>query len=185
MLNKNFMPEIITGSKIKLVARNKHDYDADYWYEIDKNRLFLREYLLWVDSNNSLQDVVAATDLFIDWWNNGKNYAYSIVLTSTGKAIGSIDIHGVDYANHSAEIGYWLAEEHNGKGYMSEALKLIEKASFDNGINRLIIRVEADNIPSCRVAERNNYIFEGTHKQMLLKYDVFKDVNCYAKLKNA
>ena len=68
---------------------------------------------------------------------------------------------------------------------MSEAVKLIEKHAFDNGINRLVITVEVDNIPSCRVAERNNYKFEGLHKQMLLKYDTFRDIKCYAKLKNA
>ena len=185
MLKKNFMPDIILGEKIKLVARNYHDYDEDCWSEVDDNRLFLREYLLWVDCTNSLQDVSNATDMFIDMWNNGENYAYFIVLNSTGKAIGSIDIHSIDYKNYSAEIGYWLAKEHNGNGYMTEAVKLIEKQAFDAGMNRIYIRAETDNIPSCRVAEHAGYEFEGTHKQEILKYDTFRDVNCYAKLKNA
>ena len=186
MMLENFsMPAIIMGKKIKLVARNVHDYDEDSWFEINQNRLFLREYLLWVDKTNSLQDVCNTTDMFIDMWNKGENYAYSIVLNDTGKAVGSIDIHSIDYNNHSAEIGYWLAEEHNGNGYMTEAVKLIENQSFAGGLNRIYILVEVDNISSCRVAERSGYEFEGTHKQMLLKYDVFRDINCYAKVKNA
>jgi ribosomal-protein-serine acetyltransferase len=185
MMDINFMPTIILGQKIKLVARNIHDYDVDSWLEIDKNRSFLREYLLWVDKTNSLKDVNDTTNMFIDLWNKGENYAYSIVLINTGKAVGSIDIHNINYKNHSAEIGYWLAEEHNGNGYMAEAVKLVEKQAFDGGINRISIQIEKDNKPSCRVAERAGYEFEGTHKQMLLKYGTFRDINCYAKLKNA
>ena len=56
MLNNFFMSNILVGSRIKLVARNNHNYDEDSWLEIDKSRLFLREYLLWVDKTNSLQD---------------------------------------------------------------------------------------------------------------------------------
>ena len=70
-------------------------------------------------------------------------------------------------------------------GYMTEAVQLIEKQSFEAGLNRIYIRCETENIPSCRVAERTGYKLEGTHKQMLLKNDRFRDVNCYAKLKNA
>lgn len=185
MIENFFMPEIIDGVKIKLVARNNHNYDNDYWFEIEKNRLFLRNYLLWVDKTNSFQDCYNATDMFIDLWNKKENYAYSVVLNDTGKAIGSIDIHNIDLNNHSAEIGYWLAEEYNGNGYMSEAVKLIEKQSFISGLNRLVIRSEVDNIASCRVAEKNNYILEGIHKQMLLKYDIFRDIKCFAKIKNS
>ena len=185
MLEKGFMPNIIIGKKIKLVARNNHDYDEDSWFEIDRNRSFLRKYLLWVDNTNSLDDVIKTTDMFIDLWNKGENYAYSITLNTTGKAIGSIEIHNIDYKNHSAEIGYWLSESHNGKGYMAEAVNLIENQSFSGGLNRLCIQVETDNIPSCKVAERADYKFEGTHKQKLLKYGSFRDINCYAKLKNA
>ena len=76
MLNNFFMSDILVGSRIKLVARNNHNYDEDHWFEIDKNRKFLSEYLLWVDNTNSLQDVSDATNLFIDLWNKKENFAY-------------------------------------------------------------------------------------------------------------
>ena len=185
MLENFSMPEIILGSRIKLVARNNHNYDEHCWMEVDKYRLFLREYLPWVDKTNSLQDVSNATDMFIDMWNKKENFAYYIILNSTEKLAGSIDIHNIDYDNHSAEIGYWLSEDYNGNGYMADAVQLIEKQSFEAGLNRIYIRCETENLPSCRVAERTGYKLEGTHKQMLLKNDRFRDVNCYAKLKNA
>ena len=130
MLEKHPMPDQITGKKIKLVARTNHIYDADYWHEIEKNRSFLQEYLPWVNNTNSIQDCFNATDMFTNMWASGEIFAYSIILPATDKAIGSIDIHNIDYDNHSAEIGYCLAKEHNGFGYMSEAVKLIENQAL-------------------------------------------------------
>lgn len=183
MLDKLKMPDFIDGGVVALCARNNHRFDADIWAETDKNRLFLRKYLLWVDKTNSLEDCAAATDMFAQKWNEGTIFAYSIVLQHTGKVIGSIDVHNISYDNHSAEIGYWLAEEHNGRGYMSQAVQLIEKQAFLCGINRLVIAVQKENAASARVAEHNHYVYEGTLKQALYKYGTFYDEMIYAKLK--
>ena len=134
MLENFSMPEIISSDRIKLVSRNSHIYDENCWLEVDNNRLFLRRYLPWVDNTNSLQDVIDTTKMFIDWWNKGENFAYFIILNETEKVIGSIDIHSIDYNNYSTEIGYWLSEAYNGKGYMSEAVKLIEDENEDVNI---------------------------------------------------
>lgn len=185
MLDKLVMPDNISDDVIKLCARNTHRYDKDLWLEIDKNRLFLRQYLLWVDKTNSLKDCYSATEMFTEKWQDGEAFAYSVVLKSSGKAIGSIDIHNVNYDNHSAEIGYWLAEEYNGLGYMSRAVKLIENKAFFAGINRLVIAVQKENLPSARVAEHNHYVYEGTLKQALYKYGSFYDEMIFAKLNKA
>ncbi len=185
MLTSFSMPECLSNDIIELRARNNHTFDEDLWFEIDKNRTFLREYLLWVDKTNSLEDCQSSTEMFIKRWQEGSNYAYSIVLKSTGKAIGSIDIQAVDTDNAKAEIGYWLAEEHNGNRYMSMAVQLLEKEAFSQGMNRLAILVQKENLPSIRVAERNNYIYEGTLKHYLYKYGVFCDIKVFTKLNKA
>lgn len=185
MLAKLAMPEIISDDVIELHARNNHRYDKDLWLEIDKNRLFLRQYLLWVDKTNSVDDCASVTKMFAERWQNGEAFAYSIVLKSSGKAIGSIDIHKVCYDNFSAEIGYWLAKEHNCHGYMSRAVQLIENKAFSAGLNRLVIAVQKENLPSARVAEHNRYVYEGTLKQALYKYGAFYDERIYAKLNKA
>ena len=185
MLDKLVMPDSVSDDVIELCARNTHRYDEDLWCETDKNRLFLREYLLWVDRTNSLDDCHLATKMFMEKWQNGEIFAYSVVLKSSGKAIGSIDIHNVNYDNHSAEIGYWLAEEYNGRGYVSRAVQLIENKAFGAGINRLVIAVQKENRPSARVAEHNHYVYEGTLKQALYKYGEFYDEMIFAKLNKA
>lgn len=185
MIENFIMPEFLSDSLIELHARNNHDFDDDLWVEIDKNRTFLRQYLLWVDKTNSLEDCRAATDMFAAKWSDRSTFAYSVVLKSTGRAIGSIDIHNIDTDNHKAEIGYWLSEEQNGCGYMTKSVQLIENKSFSLGMNRLVIAVQKENLPSARVAQRNHYIYEGTLKQALYKYGAFYDEDIYAKINKA
>ncbi|MBE6443437.1 MAG: GNAT family N-acetyltransferase [Alphaproteobacteria bacterium] len=182
MLDASKMPELIEDDIIELHARINHKFDAELWAEIDKNRHFLRQYLLWVDKTNSIDDCTSATDMFTNLWQNNENYAYSIVLKATGKAIGSIDIHNIDCKNNSADIGYWLAEEYNGQGLVSRAVKLIEKEAFSRGIHRLVIAVQEGNTPSSRVAERNNYIYEGLLKDALYKYGTYYNEKIFAKI---
>lgn len=177
------MPEFLEDDVIELHARRIHDFDEDLWLETDKNREFLREYLTWVDNTNSVEDCHSATEMFIDEWNNARNYAYCIVLKSSKKAIGSIDIHSINHSNMNGDIGYWLAKEYNGQGLMSRAVKLIENQAFANGFHRLTITVEKENIPSTNVAKRNNYVFEGTHKDKLYKYGKFYDCLTFAKVR--
>ena len=122
--------------------------------------------------------------MFTNEWTQDKIYAYSVVLKSTQKAIGSIDIHNIDN-NNKAEIGYWISSAYNGKGFISRAVKLIEKQAFNCGIHRLVITVQKDNTPSSRVAERNNYILEGVLHDALYKYDRYFDAKIYAKINNS
>lgn len=185
MLESFIMPEIIENDTIWLSSRNNHKYDEDMWFEIDKNRDFLRTYMPWVDKTNSLQDCNSATDMFTDKWQKGTDFAYSIVLKSIGKAIGSIDVHNVDRENHSAEIGYWLAKEYNGLGYMTQAVKLIETEAFLQGLHRLVITTQQENTRSSNVAKRSGYIFEGANKDAIFNDNTFHDKLVFAKLKNS
>ena len=182
MFDDSKMPELIEDDIIELHARINHDFDTDLWFEIDKNRQFLRQYLLWVDKTNSIDDCTSASDMFANLWHNNENYAYSIILKSNSRAIGSIDIHNIDYKNNSADIGYWLAEEYNGQGLVSRAVKLIEKEAFTRGVHRLVIAVQEENVASSRVAERNNYTYEGLLKDALYKYGAYYNEKIFAKI---
>ena len=184
-LFQDIMPEVISDDVIELKARINHDLDEEYFQQINQNREFLRQYLLWVDKTNSLDDCIAATKMFTEEWSNGKIFGYSLVLKASNKLIGSIDLHNISKENYKAEIGYWLAQHENGKGFISRAVKLIEKAAFDLGLHRIEIEIQKDNLPSIRVAERNNYILEGSHKDALYKYGQFYDKLVFAKINNS
>jgi RimJ/RimL family protein N-acetyltransferase len=61
-----------------------------------------------------------------------------------------------------AEVGYWLAAWARGRGVMTRAVRLLARWSFDSqGIARLQLHTEPENVASQRVAERAGFRPEG------------------------
>ena len=67
----------------------------------------------------------------------------------------------INYETASGEIGYYMAEEYTGKGYMTEAVLALESEFFKRGINRIQICADKDNTASINVAKRCGYKLEG------------------------
>ena len=119
-------------------------------------------------------------------YNNGSKFAYVIRNKETGKFLGIVDLLKVDNVHKSAEIGYWLSSHATGNGYMTEAVRALEKAAFENGVNRIIIRNATDNIPSANVAKNAGYVLEGVMRQahIAVDSDELLDTNLWSKLKS-
>lgn len=77
-----------------------------------------------------------------------------------GRFMGAIGYH--DYADSSAELGYWLLPEYWGQGLMQEAAEAFLRQTFSNtGIHRLYAEVEVPNLASHRLVERCGFIRQG------------------------
>jgi [ribosomal protein S5]-alanine N-acetyltransferase len=112
-----------------------------------------------------------------EWWirhtHDQKPLQNFAIVTLDGKAegtfAGSIGLHDFlpDVQNQSREIGYWLSEEHWGKGLMTEVVAAFSRWAFETvpSLHRLEIGAHADNQASCRVAVKAGYTFEGTKRE--------------------
>lgn len=181
MLSLFTLPEILYGEKVILRKRD-HNYDEEMWQAIKTNRDFLKTYLSWADKTNSIDDVIIATKHFTLAWASQAKFVYVITDRHSQKLLGSIDLHNIDFENHSAEIGYWLRKEKTGFGYMSEALNLIEHHAFEFHIHRLSICCDSRNRASANVALRNGYTFENTNYQAIYNNSFFYNREIYAKI---
>ena len=57
-----------------------------------------------------------------------------------------------------AELGYGTYEEHQGKGYMTEAVgAVVQWALAQSGVQSVVASTEKQNIPSFRVLEKNGF----------------------------
>lgn len=65
-----------------------------------------------------------------------------------------------DVQDCACEIGYWMIESATGHGFMTEALSALENELFKFGFNKITLDIDAGNIPSENVAERNGYKLE-------------------------
>lgn len=80
----------------------------------------------------------------------------------TGDFIGSSGLHRIDWEVRKFEIGYWVDNRFEGKGYVSEAVDRITQFAFEElEANRVEIRCDPENVRSRAVADRLNFQLEG------------------------
>ncbi len=115
--------------------------------------------------------------------NNKKDLVYAIEVN--GEACGGIGLHAMqDIYRFNAEIGFWLAEKHWGKGIVPEAVALIVEHGFQNfQWIRIYAGVFSSNNASMRVFEKNGFTKEAIHTKAVKKEGVFLDEIIYSKLK--
>ncbi len=86
----------------------------------------------------------------------------SIVLKATGDIIGTAMIFSIDKEARHAEVGYVLHKSYWGKGYGTEALRLMNAYALDIlKLRKLHARVVAANVSSVKILEKTAYQPEG------------------------
>lgn len=99
-----------------------------------------------------------------------------------GEAIGEIGfVVQLDVHRFGAEIGFWVSEDHWGKGIMTAALSYVCQYAFDEmGLVRIFADVQARNDGSRRVLEKCGFELEGVMKKHVYKDEQFIDQLVFA-----
>ncbi|CAG9612029.1 [Ribosomal protein S5]-alanine N-acetyltransferase [Bacillus rhizoplanae] len=94
-------------------------------------------------------------------------YSFGIYVIETEELIGNITLTEVLRGPlQSCFIGYALDKNHNGKGYMTEAVKLVVSYAFDElKLHRIEAGVMPHNIGSIKVLEKSGFHKEGIAKK--------------------
>jgi len=75
-----------------------------------------------------------------------------------------------------ANVGYWVARQHNGRGLASAALaEVVEFAFGEAQLHRLEAGTQPDNVASQRVLERNGFTKFGYARKLLLVEGEWRD----------
>ncbi len=146
-------PIILTGENVSLGV--VLDSDAENAF-IENNDPELNHYFRRLGRMSSYQDAVDS----IKWLykNSETERVLAIVLNQSGETIGHVGIHGIDWKSRNANVGYALFKEYWGKGYMTEAVALLVKYSFEMiNLRKLFTHVLDPNIGSKRVLEKNGF----------------------------
>ena len=85
------------------------------------------------------------------------------------RLIGIIEVFDLNQKVNMATMGYFLAEDYWGKGYATEAVRLVLEFLFLRaGINRVQADVMPQNEVSKKVLMKNGFMKEGTLRQAAL-----------------
>ncbi|HEX7056993.1 MAG TPA: GNAT family N-acetyltransferase [Bacilli bacterium] len=111
-------------------------------------------------------------------------FLFGVFLRETKQLIGRIALTNIVRGPvQTADLGYFISEEHNGKGFATEAVKLVLKFAFTRA---KLHRVQASAMPrnpaSNRVLKKAGFQFEGVARKLIQINGIWEDHNQYAMI---
>ena len=89
-------------------------------------------------------------------------------VVASGWVVGGIGLAYIE--GHKAELGYWLAKNHRGRGVMTRAVRIICSFGFQKlKLRRIYATVFSRNKASARVLEKAGFRFEGVLRKENMK----------------
>ena len=175
-----FSTTLREGFELRLVEER---HAEEMFATVDRNRAYLRQWLPWVDATKSAEDSLAFIRSVLDMFaaHNG----FTAAIWHRERVAGVIGTHRIDWRNRRVELGYWLAEEFQGRGLMSDACRLAIAHLFDDmDLHRVEIRCAAGNAKSNAIPRRLGFKHEGTLRDAELVNGRYLDLLVYAMLKS-
>ncbi|MEC7706487.1 MAG: GNAT family protein [Candidatus Thermoplasmatota archaeon] len=155
------------------------DDAAELFATVDANRKNLREWLAWLDGTNSLEDEISFIASTLEEYVRGEGVLYGIRLD--GDLVGTISLNWIDWGNRGCGVGYWLAEDQTGNGYVTKScVRLMEHCFDDLKLHRFVLEAATENFPSRAIAENLGMRLEGITKDREWLYDHYVDGALYA-----
>lgn len=101
-------------------------------------------------------------------WAAGDRFGFAVLEARPGSVreqlVGNVVLKEVTSGKPAAEVGYWTAAHARGRGVASRALEALTSWAFDtfeaDGLERLELLHQVDNLASCRVAQKSRYDFD-------------------------
>jgi ribosomal-protein-alanine N-acetyltransferase len=107
-----------------------------------------------------------------------------LVLDETDDIAGVISLQNIIRGPaQTADVGYWIDGERNGRGIATNAVSaLVAEAFGHHGLHRLEAGVRPDNLSSRRVLEKNGFETIGTARRYLYLGGAWRDHVLYQRL---
>ena len=138
--------------------------DADPAFEaVERNRAYLRQFLPWVDSTRSPDDI--REFILRTLAQHDANQGPQCGIWIDGVFRGGFGVHPIDWANRSCAIGYWIDQSHAGRGVVSRCTIATLDYLFGLGVHRVEIRCGTGNRASCAIPERLGFQREGIARE--------------------
>jgi [ribosomal protein S5]-alanine N-acetyltransferase len=168
----------VSGGLEKVMMKNKHihirplnvkDAEDSLKFQLDNRELFERFSMTRSSDFYTIEVQTERIRKYADHMSRDEEYNLGIFTNDTDTLIGSISLFQVLRGDlQSAFIGYFLDKNNNGKGYTTEAVKLMVEYAFNTiKLHRIEAGVMPHNIASIRVLEK-----AGFHKEGLAKKNV-------------
>ena len=147
----------------RVIVRPYREEDAPALQEaVAESREHIRPWMIFADDHQTVDESRIWISEQRAKWILRQTMNCAIVDAETGRYLGGTGLHPCDWSIRAFEIGYWLRASAEGKGYMTEAVRLLTGFAFDRlGAQRVEIKCDERNTRSANVARRLGYKQEG------------------------
>jgi len=161
-------------------------YDAEELFVvIDRNRSHLRRWHPWLDDTTEQKHVEAYLDRVLHGYADKKTVTFVVTDDDDNRIIGTCSLNQIDWQTSTAWIGYWLAEDQQGKGIMTRSAQALLTYAFETlGLQMCQLRAAVENRKSRAVAERLGFRHDGTLRRAENLYGTVVDHAVYSLLKS-
>jgi len=161
--------------------RSLEESDAQELYAlVDANRSYLAEWLPWA-AGQTLEETAEFIRKTRKQLEDNDGLQGALVLD--GRMVGAGGLVGIEWEARKTGIGYWLAEEHQGRGLMTRAVRAMTDYAFDElELNRVEIQVGTNNHRSRAIPERLGFQQEGVLRDYERVGDRYLDIVVYSLL---
>jgi len=174
-------PPVIETERLLLRGREPEDAEAIFRYASDPD---VTPYMAW-ERSRSLEDVWDFLDGLTAFNYEQEELDYGIALRSAPEElVGGVGVYWRPRAHRVMDLGYVLAKEHWGQGYVPEAVRALIRYAFrTTNVQRIYAPIFADNAKSRRVAEKIGLRFEGVLRSSVEFRGERRDEAIYAILR--
>jgi len=149
------IPEKYVTERLEMKRWKVADYKS--LFKAYANNPEKTKYVSW-PTHNTEEDTKKYLQKAVKAWDEGKDYSYGIFEKQSGVLAGKI---GFFNENGKVALGFIAAVGHEGKGYISEALKGMVNLLKDNKqVWRIYALCDDDNTPSQRVLQKTGFVKE-------------------------
>ena len=130
---------------------------------IDASREHLLPWMPWAAGEpQSLEQQVGVMRHFRGQFDLDQDYVYGILNRDETAVLGGSGLH-TRVGNKALMIGYWIHVDHINQGLATETSAALTRVAFEvNGVNRVEIHCDPNNVRSAAVPRKLGYLHEAT-----------------------
>lgn len=181
MLQLNFSPFPILESE-RLRFRKLTDADAPEILELRGNpetMKFIPRPLV-----TDIEGALAHIKMINDKIDENIDINWAVTEKGSDKCIGIMGFYRTQPENFRTELGYMITSEHWGKGYVTEAVKILLDFAFKTlNFHSIVAVIDSRHMASERVLQKVGFVKEAHFKEDFYYNNEFTDTVMYGLLK--
>ena len=161
---ENAFPARVETDRLLLRCYEEQDANAVLRLVHQQRSHLIREFAQQA-SLDRLEDAKSFIAEKAQQWESGRAFCYGIWENSSGEFVGQIQIKSIAWEIPAGELGYFIADPFQRRGFATESINAILRLAFEEqGFQRVFVRILPSNRESLALARKLGFQQEGLHR---------------------